>query len=272
MRANRISQLFDATSVNQVYIQCMSVRKTTALICLATFLSLIATAWSQTVNEGRSQRRSTTPLPQGTAKPKPPEEPSVVRVARLHYSGGGDWYWGNSALPNLLNFVRDNTDFPVDTAEKVVTIMDPDLFRYPFLYATGHGVISFSSEERERLRSYLDGGGFLFVNDSYGMARHFLKEMDELFPEREAVELPFDHEVYHCFFDFPNGPPKIHEHDNLPPRAYSIILNGRVVMFFLTESDIGDGWEDEQVHNDPPQKRLAALRMGVNLLAYALLN
>ncbi len=197
--------------------------------------------------------------------------PSAIKVARLHYSGGGDWYWGNSAIPNFLKYVRDNSDIVVDTLERQVKIMDPELFQYPFLFATGHGVISFSTEEKERLRSYLAGGGFLFVNDSYGMDEMFRKEMAELFPEREVVELPFDHAIYHCFHDFPSGPPKIHEHDDLPPRGYAIIVGGRVVVYFLVESDIGDGWEDEHVHNDPPEKRQEAFRMGLNILAYALL-
>ncbi|UCD62974.1 MAG: DUF4159 domain-containing protein [Candidatus Zixiibacteriota bacterium] len=197
--------------------------------------------------------------------------PSAVSVARLHYSGGGDWYWGRSALPNFLRFVRDNTDFPVDTSEYEITVMDPELFKYPFLFATGHGVISFSDEERERLREYLEGGGFLFVNDSYGMDPGFRAEMARLLPEREVVELPFSHPLYHCFYDFPNGPPKIHEHDNKPPRGHAVILNGRVVVYFLVESDIGDGWEDAQVHNDPEEKREEAFRMGLNILTYALL-
>lgn len=197
--------------------------------------------------------------------------PSAIKVARLHYSGGGDWYWGNSAIPNFLEFVRDNTTFPVDTIERQVKIMDADLFQYPFLFATGHGVISFTTEEKERLREYLLAGGFLFVNDSYGMGKTFRKEMAGLFPERQVVELPFDHPLYHSFYDFPNGPPKIHEHDGLPPRGYAIIVNDRVVLYFLVESDIGDGWEDPQVHNDPPEKRLQALQMGLNILTYALL-
>ena len=197
--------------------------------------------------------------------------PSAIKVARLHYSGGGDWYWGSSALPNFLKFVRDNTDMPVDTIERQVKISDPELFQYPFLFATGHGVISFTPEEKERLRTYLLGGGFLFVNDSYGVDATFRREMAQLFPEREVVEVPFDHPLYHCFYDFPNGPPKIHEHDGLPPRGYALIVNGRVVLYFLVESDIGDGWEDPQVHNDPESKRQEAFRMGLNLLTYALL-
>lgn len=198
-------------------------------------------------------------------------DPSALKVARLHYSGGGDWYWGSSAIPNFLKFVRDNSSLPVDTLERQVRITAPELFNYPFLFATGHGVISFSAEEKERLRRYLTAGGFLFVNDSYGMDKNFREEMAKLFPEREVVELPFDHPIYHSFYDFPNGPPKIHEHDGLPPRGYAIVVNGRAVVYFLVESDIGDGWEDEQVHNDPPEKREQALRMGLNILAYALL-
>lgn len=197
--------------------------------------------------------------------------PSAVKVARLHYSGGGDWYWGRSALPNFLAFIRENTDLLVDTLEHEITINDPELFKYPFLFATGHGVISFESDELERLRQYLAHGGFLFVNDSYGMEQTFIKEMAKIFPEREVVDLPFDHPLYHSFYDFPNGPPKIHEHDNKAPRGYAVIVNGRVVVYFLVESDIGDGWEDVQVHNDPDDKRLEAFQMGVNLISYALL-
>ncbi len=198
-------------------------------------------------------------------------DPSAVKVARLHYSGGGDWYWGSSAIPNFLQFTAENTDFNIDTKEYTVTITDPDLFKYPFLFATGHGVISFSADEKERLRRYLEGGGFLFVNDSYGMEGSFKREVAELFPERELVQLPYDHELYHSFYDFPNGPPKIHEHDKKAPRGWAIVLNGRVVLYFLVESDIGDGWEDPQVHNDPDDLREQAFRMGLNILTYSLL-
>jgi len=218
-------------------------------------------------NEAAIRERLTQSAGQATADPNP----SALKVARLHYSGGGDWYWGNSAIPNFLHFVNANSDFRVDTIEKVVTIMDPDLFRYPFLFATGHGLIKFTPEEKERLRRYLAGGGFLFVNDSYGMERTFKKEIADLFPERELVQLPFDHPIYHSFYDFPNGAPKIHEHDGQPPRGWAVILNGRVVLYFLVESDIGDGWEDPQVHHDPEDLRQAAFRMGLNLLTYALL-
>ena len=208
------------------------------------------------------------------APPRPAEgvsiDPSAITVARLHYGGGGDWYWGSSAVPNILRFIRDNTDFPVDTIEKVVQIMDDNLFRFPFLFATGHGIMKFSEEERERLRSYLANGGFLFINDSYGMDKNLRKELAALFPERDLVELPFDHSIYHSYYDFSVGPPKIHEHDKKPARGYGIVVDGRVVLYYLHESDIGDGWEDPQVHNDPPEKREAALKMGMNIVVYAL--
>jgi Domain of unknown function (DUF4159) len=198
------------------------------------------------------------------------KNPSAVSVARLHYTGGGDWYWGSSALPNLLRFVRDNTNWPVDTIEAQVSVSDAELFDYPFLFATGHGKMRFSETDRERLRAYLAAGGTLFINDSYGMATGVKEEMRHLYPDRELVELPFSHRIYHSYFDFPDGAPKIHEHDDNPPQGFAILLDGRVAIYFLVESDIGDGWEDSQVHNDPQDKRLAAFKMGVNLLAYAL--
>lgn len=200
------------------------------------------------------------------------QNPSLVKIARLHYSGGGDWYWGRSAVPNMLCFARDNSNLPIDTIEYEISLSDPELFKYPFLFATGHGTIQFEVDELERLRKYLLGGGFLFVNDSYGMSDSFKKEMAKIFPEREVVDIPFDHELYHSFYDFPGGPPKIHEHDNKAPRGYGIIVNGRLVVYFLVESDIGDGWEDSSVHNDPEDKRTEAFKMGMNILTYALLN
>ncbi len=209
----------------------------------------------------------------GPALPRteaPRIDPSAVTIARLHYGGGGDWYWGSSAIPNMLKFIKDNSNFPVHPEEKIVQIMDDNLFLYPFLFATGHGVIKFTDEERERLRSYLNHGGFLFINDSYGMDKSVRQEVARLFPEREFVELPFDHDLYHCYFDFASGPPKIHEHDNQPPQGRAVIIDGRVVLYYLYEADIGDGWEDPQVHEDPPEKRQQALRMGMNLLVYAM--
>jgi len=198
--------------------------------------------------------------------------PASVSVARLKYTGGGDWYWGSSSVPNLLKFVRANANWPVDTIEGRVEISDPDLFDYPFLFATGHGTLKLSDPDRARLRVYLASGGFLFINDSYGMETSVRAELVALYPDRALVELPFSHPLYTSYFVFSGGPPKIHEHDAKPPRGYGVIIDGRVVIYFLVESDIGDGWEDPQVHNDSPDKREQALKMGVNLLAYALRN
>ncbi|MFH2035387.1 MAG: DUF4159 domain-containing protein [Candidatus Zixiibacteriota bacterium] len=226
-----------------------------------------------TVNLASAQSLDEILARQGIRLPKPEKEninPSAVTVARLHYGGGGDWYWGSSAIPNLLHFIREQSNIPLDTNERVVQIMDDNLFSYPFLFATGHGTIKFTDDERERLRSYLAHGGFLFLNDSYGMETNLKREIAQLFPERELVELPFEHPIYRSYFDFGAGPPKIHEHDNKPPRGYGIIINGRVVLYMLIESDIGDGWEDPQVHNDPEEKRLEALKMGMNILVYSL--
>ncbi len=197
-------------------------------------------------------------------------DPSHFTIARLKYPGGGDWYWGSSALPNILAFIEENTNIPVNSEEVRVEIRSDRLFNYPFLYASGHGNIRFSDEDLERLRRYLLGGGFLFINDSYGMDKAVRREVARLFPDRQLVELPFSHPIYHCFYDFPNGLPKIHEHDNKPPQGFGVLDGERVVLFYAYESDIGDGWEDPQVHNDPPRKREAALKMGVNLACYAL--
>ena len=209
-------------------------------------------------------------LPRG-AKPETVEpDPSYFTIARLKYPGGGDWYWGSSALPNLLNYIAENTNISVNKEEVRVEISSDRLFNYPFLWATGHGNIHFSDEEIERLRRYLLGGGFLFINDSYGLNPAVQREVKRLFPDRPFVELPFAHPIYHCWFDLPNGLPKIHEHDRKPPQGFAVLDGDRVILFYAYESDIGDGWEDQQVHNDPPEKREAALRMGVNLACYVL--
>lgn len=201
---------------------------------------------------------------------KAPVNQSAVTVARLRYDGGGNWYWGRSAIGNLHRFLTENTSIAVHDAEVNLKATDPDLFKYPFLFLTGHGNIVFSDEEVSALRSYLEKGGFLFANDSYGLANSVRREMKKLFPDREFIELPFSHPVYHSRFDFPNGLPKIHEHDKKPAQGFGISIDDRLVVFLAYESDIGDGWEDPEVYNDPPEKRLAALRMGANLVTYAL--
>ncbi|MBI5867755.1 MAG: DUF4159 domain-containing protein [candidate division Zixibacteria bacterium] len=203
--------------------------------------------------------------------PEPiPADPSQFTVARLQYPGGGDWYWGPSALPNLLNFIKENTGIPINDQEVRTKPSDQDLFYHPFIYCTGHGNMRFSDGELEQMRRYLIGGGFWFINDSYGMDAAVRRELKRIFPDREMVELPFSHSIYHEPFEFPDGPPKIHKHDGKSPRGYAILDHDRVVVFYLVESDIGDGWEDPQVHKDPPEKRLEALRLGTNLAVYSL--
>jgi hypothetical protein len=191
-------------------------------------------------------------------------------VARLKYSGGGDWYADPSSLPNLLRELKERTDIEVGEREARVKILDDELFSYPFVYLTGHGKVSFSDEEAERLAYYLDSGGFLWADDNYGMDEYFRREMKKVFPTEELVELPFGHEIYHSFYDFSAGPPKIHEHDGKPPRGYGIIRGGRLVVFYTYESDIGDGLEDAEVHDDPPDKREAAVKMATNIVVYAM--
>ncbi|HVP36758.1 MAG TPA: DUF4159 domain-containing protein [Terriglobales bacterium] len=207
------------------------------------------------------------------------KDPNAFTIARLKYEGGGDWYWGSSAIPNMLKFLKENTNIPVDENEVRVSIMDKELFNYPFLFLTGHGNIKFSDEEVDRLRTYLTRGGFLFANDSYGLDKAFRREMKKVFPNNELVEIPFNHGIYHSYYDFSNGLPKIHKHEGKPAQGFGIFysVNGsvgenRLVVFYVYESDIGDGWEDPQVHNDPPEKREAALKMGVNIITWVLEN
>jgi len=216
------------------------------------------------------------PAPGQVAQRRPPaanEAPvdlSHFTVARLQYPGGGDWYWGSSAISNLLDFIAENTDIPVDHNEVRVKPSDDKLFFYPFIFSTGHGNIRFSEDELVVMRRYLTGGGFWLINDSYGMDPAVRRELKRIFPDRDLVELPFSHPIYQTPFQFPDGPPKIHRHDNKPARGYAILDGDRVVVYYDVECDIGDGWEDPQVHKDPPEKRLAALRMGTNIAVYAL--
>ena len=193
-----------------------------------------------------------------------------VRVAKLKYGGGGDWYSNRSSLPNLIAAVRERTSIDIAQEAGTVTPLDRDLLSYSYVFATGHGRIRFTDEEAAKLRQYLLRGGFLHVDDNYGMDPHFRKAVKVLFPDRELVELPFDHPIYHCLYDFPTGLPKIHEHYGGPPHGYAILEKGRVVLFYSYNTDLGDGWESPEVHNDAPETREAALRMGVNILVYAL--
>lgn len=191
-------------------------------------------------------------------------------VAQLKYRGGGDWYANPTALPNLLAAIRSRTDLDVADRPANVAPDDEELFLYPFVHMTGHGKVAFSDAEVSALREYFERGGFLWADDNYGMDEHFRREIRAVFPEAELEELPFDHPIYHSFYDFPEGLPKIHEHDGQPPRGFGIHHDGRLVVFYTYETDIGDGLEDEDVHGDPPEKREAALRMAINIVSYAL--
>lgn len=195
-----------------------------------------------------------------------------LQIARLKYSGGGDWYVSPSSLPNLLQFCNEQLNTKLATEESVVEPGSPELFNYPFIHMTGHGNVFFSDAEAKNLRNYLIAGGFLNINDSYGMAAFAKREMKKVFPELEFTELPFSHPIYHQRFDFQQGLPKIHEHDNKPPQGLGLSYKGRLVCFLNVESDIGDGWENPDVHHDPQEKRLKALQMGANIVQYVFSN
>lgn len=193
-----------------------------------------------------------------------------LAVARLQYDGGGDWYANPSSLPNLISAIRERTTFRVEPAEARVTLTDDRLWDYPFIHATGHGNIRFTDIEIGRLREYLARGGFLHVDDNYGLDSSFRREIQRAFPDRPLVDVPLTHPVYNIIYQFPKGLPKIHEHDGKAPRGLGIFMGDRLVLFYSYEADLGDGWEDPEVHKDPPELHEAALRMGVNLFAYAM--
>jgi len=192
------------------------------------------------------------------------------QIARLKYSGGGDWYNDPSAEVNLLNFVSQNTNIKTTPEYVFVEIGSPDIFNYPFLFVTGHGNIVFSQTEAERMRTYLDNGGFLYVDDDYGLDKAFRREIKKIFPDNDLVELPFDYGMYHCFYNFQSGPPKTHEHDDKAPRGYGIFIGERLAVYYTVESNPSDGWADAQAHGDPEDKRVEALKFGTNLVVWAL--
>lgn len=196
--------------------------------------------------------------------------PTRLTIARLQYDGGGDWYANPSSIPNLLEAIAERTTLLVERREARVTLLDDRLWDYPFLHVTGHGNIKLSDREGERLREYLTHGGFLHVSDNYGLDSSFRREIARVFPERPLVDVPLKHPIYNLVYEFPKGLPKIHEHDGKPPRGLGIFLGDRLAVFYDYESDLGDGWEDPDVHKDPPELHEAALRMGVNLFVYAI--
>jgi hypothetical protein len=190
-------------------------------------------------------------------------------VGRLRYDGGGDWYANPSSLPNLIQAIRERTTINVAPRERVVQLTDPALWDVPFLHMTGHGNVRFTPVEARTLRRYLEAGGFLHVDDNYGLDESFRREVAQVFPDQPLVEVPHSHPVYHLVYDFPDGLPKIHEHDGKPAQGFGIFIGSRLALFYSYQTDLGDGWEDPQVHGDPPHLREAALRMGVNLFTYA---
>jgi hypothetical protein len=194
---------------------------------------------------------------------------ALMTVGRLHYDGGGDWYANPSSLPNLLEAIRTRTRIRVAPEERVVTLRDDDLWNLPYLYMTGHGNVRWSDDDLATLRRYLRQGGFLHADDNYGMDASFRREIARLFPGEELVEVPLDHPIYHLVYDFPKGLPKIHEHDKKPAQGFGIFLDRRLAVFYSYQTDLGDGWEDPEVHRDPAERRESALRMGVNLFAHA---
>ncbi|HEU4760999.1 MAG TPA: DUF4159 domain-containing protein [Gemmatimonadales bacterium] len=197
------------------------------------------------------------------------DAPGLLTVGRLHYDGGGDWYANPSSLPNLLTAVRSRTALRTASTETVVTLGADDLWNVPYIYMTGHGNVHFSVADLETLRRYLRQGGFLHADDNYGMDASIRRELNRLFPDHQLEEVPLSHPIYHLIYDMPKGIPKIHEHDGKPAQGFGIFLDGRLAVYYSYQSDLGDGWEDPDVHHDPPEKREAALRMGVNLFAYA---
>lgn len=197
------------------------------------------------------------------------QEQGILKIAKLKYGGGGDWYSNPTALPNLIEYVNANTTLKIEPLEEVVEAGGSQIFQYPYVYATGHGNIVFTDSEAKNLRAYLLSGGFLHIDDNYGMDKYVRREMKKVFPDLEFVELPFQHEIFRKHYVFAGGLPKIHEHDNKPPQALALVVENRVICLYTVECDLGDGWEDASVHNDPEEIRQKALQMGTNVILYA---
>lgn len=197
------------------------------------------------------------------------QQQNGIKIAKLKYDGGGDWYANKTALPNLIQFCNQTIDTGLAPDEEVVEVGSPEVFLYPYVYMTGHGNVVFSDEEAQNLRKYLISGGFLHIDDNYGLDEFIRIEMKKVFPELEFVELPFDHPIYHQKFEFAKGLPKIHEHDGKPAQGFGLIYEGRLICFYSYESDLGNGWEDQRIYNNPEEVRQKALQMGANIIAFA---
>lgn len=197
---------------------------------------------------------------------------STIKVARLKYGGGGDWYANKTSVPNLISFCNKNLGLSIYKSEDVVEVGSVELFNYPFVHMTGHGNVLFSASEAQNLRKYLIAGGFLHIDDNYGLQKFVYREMKKVFPELDFVELPFSHPIYHQHYNFTGGLPKIHEHDNKPPQGFGLIYQGRLICFFSYECDLGNGWEDQSVYGDTESVRQKALQMGANIIQYSFTN
>ena len=191
-----------------------------------------------------------------------------LRIAKLKYNGGGDWYADKTALPNLIKFCNKELGMNLESDEDIVEVGSADLYLYPYIYMTGHGNVTFSPAEAQNLRNYLIGGGFLHIDDNYGLDKFIRIELKKVFPELELVELPFDHPIYHQKFEFAKGLPKVHEHDGKPAQGFGLVYEGRLILFYSFECDLGNGWEDQRIYNDPEAKRQEALKMGANLISF----
>ncbi|MBL7931966.1 MAG: DUF4159 domain-containing protein [Bacteroidia bacterium] len=201
------------------------------------------------------------------------QQPFSFQIAVLKYNGGGDWYANlETSLPNLIKFCNENLKTRINPEQAVVDAGSMELFNYPLIHMTGHGNVIFNNQEAENLRNYLIAGGFLHISDNYGMDKFIRPQLKKVFPELDLVELPFNHPIYHQKYDFNNGLPKIHEHDNGSPKGFALIYKGRVVCFYDYECDLGDGWESPEVHNDSEEARGKALKMGANIISYALMG
>lgn len=195
-----------------------------------------------------------------------------IKIAKLKYDGGGDWYGNRTALPNLATFCNAQLSTSINPQDEVVEAGSKEIFNYPYVYMTGHGNVLFSTKDADNLRQYLLAGGFLHIDDNYGLDKYVRPEMKKVFPELDFVKLPFTHPIYSQKYKFQNGLPKIHEHDGKPPQGFGLIYKGRLVCFYDYECDLGNGWEDEGIYDDSPEKRTQALQMGANILQYVFSN
>ena len=193
-----------------------------------------------------------------------------IKLAKLKYGGGGDWYANKTSLPNLIQFCNQQLKMNLDLEEAIVEPTSPEIFSYPFVHMTGHGNVVFSQSEAQNLRKYLISGGFFHIDDNYGLDKFIRPEMKKVFPELNFVELPFDQPIYHQRFNFSKGLPKVHEHDNKPPQGFGLFWEGKLVCFYTYECDLGNGWEDQSVYNDPVEIHQKALQMWANIVSFAL--